>query len=503
MDYKKKFSTYVEENKLEDARVLLEQFRTSAFEDSFYFANMGWLLNHQERYIEAEIILRKGLLYYPDDSWMYSQLGFALNRQGKPKDGLDSLNRALELGFDEPWLHGEIGWSYKELDDYKKAIENFENGLLDDDKNTWLLSQAAYMYMALDDMQIAEEYFLKSFHLQKDIDAICDLIYFYKAQKDYRKVIEFLHDEQLHELEEYRQYEYGNAYYEQKQYNEAIEHLLKVLELGRDDTTVRAQLADAYMNLGKVEAANEQYDIALNYYEKALQKEHDQYWIYQEMIWIAHKQCNYEKKLKYLKRASQIVNDNVWLQFHYARTYSDLNMHEEAISACRYCLKHGDQSQELYDLIAWNLGQCNKEEEAISYLIKCIDTYGGSEWKYGELGWNYAKQKEYDKAIEYYMQALKLHENALYASMLAWCYLRKNIFDTALSYIQQACSLGRDDDWIHTVTAEIYTGLKEYILAIEHYKKAIAYGYDEEWVHKEIDHLIALHNGEEIGEDKD
>ena len=43
--------------------------------------------------------------------------------------------------------------------------------------------------------------------------------------------------------------------------------------------------------------------------EKALQKETDIYWIYQEMIWIAHKQQDWTKKLQYLERASEEKKD--------------------------------------------------------------------------------------------------------------------------------------------------------------------------------------------------
>ena len=91
MDYKEEFMQLLDQNRLEDARILLEQHQLYATEEPFYYGNMGWILNHMERYQEAEIYLRKGLVYFPEDGWMYSQLGFSLDRQGDSDDCLKAL----------------------------------------------------------------------------------------------------------------------------------------------------------------------------------------------------------------------------------------------------------------------------------------------------------------------------------------------------------------------------------------------------------------------------
>ena len=91
MDYKEEFTQLIEENRLDDARILLEKHKLYASEEPFYYGNMGWILNHMERYQEAEVFLRKGLVYFPEDGWIYSQLGFSLDRQGNIRDGLDAF----------------------------------------------------------------------------------------------------------------------------------------------------------------------------------------------------------------------------------------------------------------------------------------------------------------------------------------------------------------------------------------------------------------------------
>lgn len=296
MDYKEEFMQLLDQNRLEDARILLEQHQLYATEEPFYYGNMGWILNHMERYQEAEIYLRKGLVYFPEDGWMYSQLGFSLDRQGESDDGLKALEKALELGFDEPWLHGEIGWCYKQQGNFEKAITYFENGLMDDTRNVWLLHRLQRRIIMPGDKKTAEDYYLKSYHILPDEDARFDLARFYKACGEYDKEINILQEIQHPHYQDWKEYELGYAYSQKNEPQEALLHLLKALELGRDDTSERTLLGDVYRSLNRIKESDEQYNTALEYFEKAVQKETDTYWIYQEMIWIAHKQQDMKKK---------------------------------------------------------------------------------------------------------------------------------------------------------------------------------------------------------------
>ena len=89
LDYKQEFADLLAENRLEDARILLEKYKIYALDDPFYYGNMGWLLNHMERYQEAEIYLLKGIHQFGEDGWMHSQLGFCYDRQRRIKEGME------------------------------------------------------------------------------------------------------------------------------------------------------------------------------------------------------------------------------------------------------------------------------------------------------------------------------------------------------------------------------------------------------------------------------
>ena len=270
-------------------------------------------------------------------------------------------------------------------------------------------------------------------------------------------------------------------------------HLLKALELGRDDTSERTLLGDVYRSLQRIRESDEQYNTALEYFEKALQKETDTYWIYQEMVWIAHKQQDWTKKLQYLERASEVKKDDLWLMFHYARCYSDLHDHVKAIAACEFCLQHGEEGREMQDLYAWNLGRSSQGEKAIAVLKKRIERFGGEAWNFSELGWNYTQLEDYKEAIRCFKKAYDLEpKNPLNCSMLGWCNLRLNQLDAALSFLLEARQLGRDDGWLHSAFGELYTEKQKYAQALEHYQKALKQGYNENWIKKEITQLEGL-----------
>lgn len=490
MDYKEQFSKYIENRQYEEAKLLLEKYKVHAYEDSFYYANMGWILNHMELYEEAEVYLQRGIAMYPGDAWMFSQLGFSLDRQGRVQEGLNMLLSALEMGFDEPWLHGEIGWCYKDLEDYKKAITYFENALLDDTQNTWLLAQAAYAYMQIEDIDTAEEYYLKSYQLCSDDDARFDLILFYKTTHNYTKQIECLKELKSKEYRAWKHCELGVAYNHKKMYKKAVKVLDLAISYGRDETNVRSQLGDAYLGLGQKEEAKMQFDMALSYYEKALVNEEEPYWIYQEMIWIAHKCGDSRKKLEYLDRAVNYKEKDLWLMYHYARTYSDLYKHTEAIEACDFCIANGEDGKEMLDLKAWNLGRVGKEQEALDILLESIAQFGEDEWTSGEIGWNYAQLKDYVQSTIYFEKACSVNKkNPMHISMLGWCYLRQNEFKKALSYLKRALALGRNDGWLYSVMAETYLYLDEPEQALTHYQLAIDHRYEEQWVKDEIKRL--------------
>ena len=473
MDYKEEFLDLLNDNRFEEARILLERNKQYANEDPFFYGNMGWLLVHMERYQEAEIYLLKGIHLFEDDGWMYSQLGFCYHRQGRIEDGIQALYKALDYGYEESWVYAEIGWGYKELGDYKQAVSVFEDCLMDDPNNAWVLSQAAACYAFLHRDEDALDYYLKSYRILPDSDACFDLANYYHEHKQYRDEIQYLKQIKDEESIVWKEFQLARAYLSLQEPNVALQHLLVAEKAGRDDTSFHSLMADTYMALHQVEEANDHYNRALQYYERALLLEKDHGWIYQEMIWIAHKQKDWNKKLSYLERASKEKKEDLWLTYHFARCYSDLHRYPEAIDACVQCMKLGEKGADILDLYAWNLGRNKQYEDAIDVLFERMQKTDADDWCYGELGSNYMQLQDYATAFEFFEKGSAMTQDpAYFQSMMGMCQFQLQNYQKALEYFHEAEELGRKDSWLYTSMGETLTKLQRYCEADTYFDKA-------------------------------
>lgn len=504
MSYKEEFQKLVEAQRLEDARVLLEENKAMAYEDSFYFANMGWVLNHIGRHQEAIPYLQKGIQFFPEDAWMYSQLAYAYNHSEQYQEALNYFLKGLEMGHDEPWIHGEIGWAYRQLKENEKAIEYFENALLDDPDNIWILAQAAFTYRDLGEKENAEEYLKKVYYLSPDDDSIFDLANFYKQESRFQEEVALLLKSTNEEYANWRDFELAYAYNRMDQPKEAIELLQACLARGRDDTGIREELADAYLAMQEREQAQEQYQIALSYYEKALERNTpDAYWILQDMVWIAHKQGDDIRKLQYLDRMNQIKPDEPWVTYHYAKAYANLGEYDKALTYCDLCVAKEGETMELLSLKAWILGKNQQFETALSYLERVRDLGRDDSWFYNELGWDHSELEHYEEAIRCYQYSLTLDDtNAWVYSQLGWNEATLEHYETALSYLNKAKELGREDGWLYANIGWVYQNLEQYEEAYHFYETARQIGYEETWFLTQFDTVKQklkelVHEGEE------
>lgn len=484
MGYKDEFQTLIQAQKFEEARVLLEENKAFAYDDSFYYANMGWVLNHIGRHQEALPYLQKGVQVFPEDAWMMNQLGYAYNHSDLFKEALECYLKGLSMGHDEPWIHGEIGWAYRQLKDDKKAIEYFENALLDEPDNVWFLAQAGFIYRDLGDKGSAEEYLRKVYILEPDDDSIFDLAMFYKQEMRFAEEIEMLKKSTNDDFKNWRDFEIGYAYNRLKQYEEAITYFKQCLAQGRDDTGVREELADAYMELGEKEQAEEQYLTAIKYYEKALEKNtEDAYWILQDMVWIAHKQDDMIHKLQYLDRMNKVKENEPWVLYHYAKTYANVKEFDKAIIYCDRCVKAEGETIETLSLKAWCMGKSQKSADALM-LLAHVESMGRQDcWIYNEMGWDHSELEEFEQAIECYEKSLAMDDaDAWVHSQLAWNLASLKRYEEALSQYHKANELGRKDGWLFANIGWCHANLDQLADAISYYEKAKSLDYQESWM---------------------
>jgi tetratricopeptide (TPR) repeat protein len=181
----------------------------------------------------------------------------------------------------------------------------------------------------------------------------------------------------------------GLAYTMNNQYEEAVKYLLKAVNDAKFINSYPAA-GELYLELGKAYYSIREYYKALNWLDKALEK--DEGTILVESILVEQ-----------------------------AETYRELRKFKEAENVLIELLKYGENGSRLYVLgeMQENQGKC---EEALDSYIKAhkygfIQDYIDIEGIYNNVALCYYKKEEYDKSIEYYDKAIEERPN--YAAAIA------------------------------------------------------------------------------------
>lgn len=498
MDYKQEFQMLIDQHAYEEAMSFLEKYKHHALDDSFYYANMGWILNHIERFDEAIIYLIKGIQAFPEDPWIYAQIGYSYSHKGQYKESLDYFLKSLDMGQDESWIHGELGYTYRMLERYEEAVNYFENALMEDVSNVWLLAQAGYAYLELGNTFEALYNFNKVNQLEPGNDSLYDLYVFYKRTQDLDKAEEILLMMKDVELVDWYQFELGYINHQKKEWCKACEHYEKSISLGRDDTGVRKELGELYTKLNEHERAKEQYQLAMAYYEKALGYDNDHKWILQEMIQLAQKIDDNDLALKLLKQYESLDKDALWCHYQYANIYAQKDDFAAAKAHIELLLQEDEDDIEYNSMMGWNLGRLDKHKDALDYLSKVEHLGRDDSFIYTEIAWNYTKLEDYELSLSYYEKALILDtKDAWLTSQIGWNYgmLKQHI--KAIDFLDEAILLGRNDGWIYANLGWNKAALGDVKEALKLFEQAEDLKYQEEWMLNKKKELIqVLHDAQ-------
>ena len=168
MDYREPFHALADAGRYEEALAYLRRFYGHAFEEPFYFANMGWLCNQLHDHEGAFGYLMTGIRLFPDDGWMHAQLGMTQNRRERYAHALVCLEDALSLGFDEPWVHYELFLAHRELRQEEEAISAIEDALLDDPEQCGYLEEYGSLLLSMDRLEEAREVYMQAYWLSDE-----------------------------------------------------------------------------------------------------------------------------------------------------------------------------------------------------------------------------------------------------------------------------------------------------------------------------------------------
>ncbi|KMQ64028.1 hypothetical protein ACM40_04510 [Chryseobacterium sp. BLS98] len=321
---------------------------------------------------------------------------------GNPRKAIDICKKALELKEEENFLHNFIADEYVNLGDPFNALKHYRKALKEDPTDEYSLENCMICF--------------------SDLNKSEEAIAFLNEYLD-----EFAYSETAW-------FEYGQFYFNRKNYEEAIKGYDYLLAINSSSVGVYANKAACYEALGQYQKAVEVYEemleleytkaftfykiglcykaqkqsiMALNAFQKSLREDPQFYLSMMEQSYLYEEMGGMKEALHFAKEATQLNDSNLDYQKRLAFLFIDSGKFEESLS----CLKKlvDAEPSRFYNWYAYSevLMLLGEYEEAVTILDKAIKVHDRAELYY-QLSNCYFNLRNPEKGAESLQKALNI-----------------------------------------------------------------------------------------------
>ncbi|MBP1166589.1 MULTISPECIES: tetratricopeptide repeat protein [unclassified Chryseobacterium] len=321
---------------------------------------------------------------------------------GNPRKSIEICKKALTLEEEENFLHNFIADEYVNLGDPFNALKHYRKALKEDPLDEYSLENCMVCF--------------------SDLNKSEEAIAFLNEYLD-----EFSYSETAW-------FEYGQFYFNRKNYDEAIRGYDYLLAINSNSVGVYANKAACYEALGQYQKAIETYEemleleytkaftfykiglcnkalkqpiIALNAFQKSLREDPQFYLAMMEQSYLYEEMGGMSEALYYAKEATQLNENNLDYQKRLAFLFIDSGKFEESLT----CLKKlvDAEPSRFYNWYAYSevLMLVGEYEDAVTVLNKALKNHHRAELFY-QLSNCFFNLKDQDKGMEALQKALDL-----------------------------------------------------------------------------------------------
>lgn len=419
----KKMNKKIDEKQLDADLKALSNPETS---EQHFWVGIHSLSNNN---IEAAIKnFESAIIKDPNSFDAHEKLGDAYSANSDKRDfdkAIEYYEKAIKLKPENTYIYYKIGSVFHNMRDYNKAIEYYEK--MDDDIYYHYYIFIVYAYIGSGNYEIAIK--CCDYAIRNEFDNIYE--YYYAKGEifeklNYNEAIKF-YNEAIALKEDYAAayFKLGNLYmWWMWDYDNAIKYY---------DNAVKIQpYADAYNNLGLVYFNKQEYQKAIEYYNKAitlrLTDTDNPYFLYDNgynnisltpndtYIYYYNIGRAYFEKQDYrqaIKNHEEVIRQKPNFIFAYGELGRALSANEEYKSVLRRCEEaiEQDPSYTYAYVLAGNTSINIKDyKNAIEYGEKAIKRDSLYVDAYNLVGKSYFFEENYDKAKGYFNKAIALNQ---------------------------------------------------------------------------------------------
>ena len=467
---------------------------------------IGYSYFYTDNYSKSKKYFSKAVEINPNDSdshlflcWIYQELS---NKENEDfEKAIKYLNKSLEylniysklepeenINDDLIFSEERLGWLYNKLKDYVESEKHLSKALEYGDKDEWLYSQLGYNLRHQNRYEESIENYKKAIGQgRKDTWIYSEIAWSYFLAEKFTEALEYINKaKELSpvEIDPLLVSRTSSILVALGRHSKAIKDLKEILKRDefKDNIGMLSDLAYIYDDL-------EDYRNGLIYLKRASELGRNDLWINREFSLIYYYLSEYEEAYKYLVILKDLGETDIKLNLMFAYTLSKMEKYEEALE---YFLKLVEFDEYKNDVsinyqIAWIYSEFEKAEEALKYFFKAEELGRDDRAINIEIGTNLARVGKILEGIDRLKIALtmedgiKLDDKIYLNSEIAFWYGELRDVENALKYLYKAEELGRNDAWINS---QIGWNLLEKDLhkALEYFNKAKKLGKDDVWL---------------------
>ena len=261
----------------------------------------------------------------------------------------------------------------------------------------------------------------------------------------------------------------GNSYNRNGQIEEAIKYYLKAAELNPDDSR-------NWFNLGISYSNNEQYKEAINSFLKVVELNPDDSYSWYGLgnSYIKNKQV--EDAIKSLLKATELNSNDYQSWLDLAISYIHNEQYEEAIEPLLKAIELNPNNAGDLSLLGYVYKINGQYEEAIKYLSKAkeLNPDGFDNWY--ELGEAYLNNGQFQEAIETLLKAVELNPDEDIWRLLGMSYRLNEQYEEAMNSFIEATKLNQDNNINWYAIGDLFYIQGAYEEATEYLIKSIGLG---------------------------
>ena len=267
-----------------------------------------------------------------------------------------------------------------------------------------------------------------------------------EALENYFNALPYFDEDEKFELYNAIAYEYQHTH----QYDLALEFYFKALALADDKDTIYHEIRCCFLSAGRKEEA-------IAFFQQLVDKDP-----YNSKAWtnigdVYRMMGQYEESIDPYEFALSIDPEDLWTNMHLADIYYDLGRYKEAIDTLEEALRNGVETSMIHTTIGdcyYRLNDLQTAEEHFNKALEINPMIGSG---YAGLGYVFSDRGQSRKAIKYFEKALELEPwetDHLYS--IATDYMKLKEYDKAMDYLRKIQVQTPNDADAYYYIADLY-----------------------------------------------